>query len=397
MEIKEITDEMALQEFLLDIDCLNALNEWTNKFNVFEVLKISRAEIRHSNMLSWLLSPRENHGLNDWVIRGLVEHIVSSQNLVSLDVFKVLLMDFYDFNVVREWNSIDLLLISNKSNLVICIENKVGSKEHSNQLNRYRDTVNKHYIDYDKIFLYLTPNKDDPSDTEHWLSLSYTELMDVVENAVRKSKLSTEIEFLIKNYIETVRWHIVGDERIIKICNEIYSKHKKALDLIFENKPDNIHEITDFILEYLKSLEIFNDKFTINFEKSSKSYIRFTSDALDSILKESDTEKSGWRTKNHYFYEVVNRGNTIKMHLALSKGDLTDSERENAFSDLIRVVLPNTNRTNWVWKTLKSWVLCKYTEEQSIDDIKEELVKKIDLSLSKIVEFESELLEKLNK
>ena len=62
--------EKALQDFLLDIDCLDALLPWTGKFNLFDVLKISRTEIRHSNVLSWLLSANENHGLGDSYVRG---------------------------------------------------------------------------------------------------------------------------------------------------------------------------------------------------------------------------------------------------------------------------------------------------------------------------------------
>ena len=51
-----LTDEEALKNFLLDIDCLNELQPWTGHFNLFDVLKISRTEIRHSNVLSWLLN-----------------------------------------------------------------------------------------------------------------------------------------------------------------------------------------------------------------------------------------------------------------------------------------------------------------------------------------------------
>ena len=52
MEFKDVnlSNEEALQDFLLDIDCLNELQPWTGHFNLFDVLKISKTEIRHSNM-----------------------------------------------------------------------------------------------------------------------------------------------------------------------------------------------------------------------------------------------------------------------------------------------------------------------------------------------------------
>lgn len=36
--------------------------------NIFDILKITRAEIRHSNFLGWILNPDEGHGLNEIVL-----------------------------------------------------------------------------------------------------------------------------------------------------------------------------------------------------------------------------------------------------------------------------------------------------------------------------------------
>ena len=63
-----------LEEFLLDIDILDKLDGYMNKFNVFDVLRISKMEIRHSNMLAWLLNPKETHGLGDTFLRKFLQH-----------------------------------------------------------------------------------------------------------------------------------------------------------------------------------------------------------------------------------------------------------------------------------------------------------------------------------
>ena len=94
-------EEQALKAFLLDIDCLDPLADWTSKFNLFDILKITRTEIRHSNMLSWLLNPNENHGLNDSVIRGFIQYVVTSFS-EDLDVFDTLLMACHNFMIQRE-------------------------------------------------------------------------------------------------------------------------------------------------------------------------------------------------------------------------------------------------------------------------------------------------------
>ena len=146
----QISDEEALQNFLLDIDCLDELLPWTKRFNLFDILKISRTEIRHSNMLGWLLNPNENHGLGDALLKSILQDVVRADSS-RYDVFETLLMDLYSFSVYREWKNIDLLLISSTERCAIAIENKIGSHEHDNQLARYRKTLESDYPQYRKI------------------------------------------------------------------------------------------------------------------------------------------------------------------------------------------------------------------------------------------------------
>ena len=178
---KELTNEEALQNFLLDIGCLDELLPWTGKFNLFDVLKITRAEIRHSNMLGWLLNPNENHGLGDAFLRGILQRLVENGSDGRYDVFNVLLMDLYSFSVMREWKNIDILLTSSDEKTVIAIENKVGSHEHSNQLNRYREILEQEYPEYSRLCVFLTPDGETPSDVENWDILSYNDVVEVLE------------------------------------------------------------------------------------------------------------------------------------------------------------------------------------------------------------------------
>ena len=391
----DINDEKVLKDFLLDIDCLNKLNPWTNKFNLFDVLKISRTEIRHSNLLGWLLDPNENHNLKDYFIRGLIEKTIKNIDGNSdINIFNILLMNFYEFKVLRERNNIDLLLVADESKVLICIENKVYSSEHSNQLKRYKEIIDNDYKDYKKIYLYLTPTGEDSSDVENWISISYSDLIEILIASTEKTSLLPDVELLLENYIETVRWHIVGDDKLMKICNEIYKKHKKALDLIYENKADNSQEISNFIIEHVKSSK--QDNFELNIDKSGKSYIRFTSTIMDKILKKQDTETSGWKTSNYYFYEITNRGNTLKLQHSISKGNFTDEERDNYFEKILKT-FPNDKKLNWTWKILKSWPILKYTDDKTVDDIEDNLVQKLDEIFDKLSEYEKGVEIKVNQ
>lgn len=161
----QISDEEALQNFLLDIDCLDELLPWTRRFNLFDILKISRTEIRHSNMLGWLLNPNENHGLGDALLKSILQNVVRADSS-RYDVFETLLMDLYSFSVYREWKNIDLLLISNTERCAIAIENKIGSHEHDNQLARYlRQPLFPAYPSNDPVLQFWLL----PSPADQWL------------------------------------------------------------------------------------------------------------------------------------------------------------------------------------------------------------------------------------
>ena len=54
------------------------------KFNPFDVLRYADYEIRHSNVLAWLLQPSESHGLHDKFLRAFVQCL--DLNEVGLDL-----------------------------------------------------------------------------------------------------------------------------------------------------------------------------------------------------------------------------------------------------------------------------------------------------------------------
>lgn len=81
--------EKVLQDFLLDIECLEELLPWTENFNLFNVLKISRTEIRHSNMLAWLMDPNENHGLGDAFLKGVLQKLIEKDSAKNMMSFKL--------------------------------------------------------------------------------------------------------------------------------------------------------------------------------------------------------------------------------------------------------------------------------------------------------------------
>ena len=64
-----------LEDFILRNPDLDRLENLLEEFNIFETLKITHAEIRHSNVIAWLLNPTENHGLSNYFLKQLFKQL----------------------------------------------------------------------------------------------------------------------------------------------------------------------------------------------------------------------------------------------------------------------------------------------------------------------------------
>ena len=57
-------DYAALNELIVNCPDFGKLESLLGGFNLFRVLAFEYGEIRHSNVLAWILDPAESHGLD---------------------------------------------------------------------------------------------------------------------------------------------------------------------------------------------------------------------------------------------------------------------------------------------------------------------------------------------
>ena len=182
----------------------------------------------------------------------------------------------------------------------------------------------------------------------------------------------------------------MGDERLAKICAEIYSKHKRALDLIYENKPDRASDIAEIFrawgVQKTQSGEI-----EIVLDKCNKTYTRFKTPTMSAILPDADEALSGWNTKNHYFYELINNdGSEFYIQIAFSSRNIPEHLR--TICDEINIHYPSRQqKVNWQWRTPFRTKSSKIDPDTSEEKIYELLQKK----LEEIRAFEEALGQKL--
>lgn len=367
------SDKEALLKFMQDAECLDALSKWTNDFNIFDVLKISRTEIRHSNLLSWLIDPNENHGLGDSFLYGII--VLLSKELDQKTALHLLSSDLYSYNVFREWNHIDILLISNQNRVVLAIENKVGAHEHNSgnseesQLITYKNKITAQYYDYKKIYIYLTPDGEEPSDND-WITLNYSDVVTVLEKVYssKANQLGSDVSLLIKNYIDNIKKNITMDQELINLCNSIYNKHRRALDLIFENRDDVVSQISNNCKSIIEQIP------GVTFDNSSKSkkYLKFRTTGLNDAFQGIDPKYY------YYQFEIDEKHITVMLEYHKEKAEQLDDEIYETMMEFRKKFkfCAEPTKPDWVW--YRVW---KHKTDNVYDEnwIKEKIKKIMDI------------------
>lgn len=112
----------TLEKFLLDNPELEKLEGLLSQFNVFETLRMVNTEIRHSNVLAWLLTPSENHGLGDYFLKQFLRNfVVENKSALEkhISLFDLEILTYSNVEVRREWKNIDILLLIDEDSHMI--------------------------------------------------------------------------------------------------------------------------------------------------------------------------------------------------------------------------------------------------------------------------------------
>jgi hypothetical protein len=252
------TERALLESLIVENEDLEKLESKLAQFNIFEAIGVVRQELRHSNFLAFLLNPSENHRLDDIFLKRFLKRLLleeyepTDEKYTKVSPVDIDIADFTDADVRREWQNIDILIHSPRNKLVCAIENKIDAGESIDQLIKYQRTVKEEFKDCRAILIYLTPVGELPSQ-KNWRIYNYSKIAEIIDSICisYKSTLGTDIYTLMTHYSTLIRRHIVSDSEVAELCRKIYTKHKQALDLIFEHRPDLQSEIATKIHELL--------------------------------------------------------------------------------------------------------------------------------------------------
>ena len=190
--------------------------------------------------------------------------------------------------------------------------------------------------------------------------------------------------------------------QFVKDGRDIPPEIKEEIELSSTMDADEkrTHDIALFILKWAQDKES-NGEIHVNLEKCTNTYCRFTTDAMSALLPDALEPRSGWKTKNHYFYEVVNnkrthvkagnKGNIVGMQLALSGENIPKSLK--TICEKINKHYPSKRQyENWYWRIPFNVERVVIPYEMG----EENIIKLLDAQFAELMNYEKELLKVMN-
>ncbi len=199
-------------------------------FSPFKVLRVGSYELRHANMLAWLLDPAESHGFGDsflrsFLSRALRDHPVLEQfelsasgaATVSREVTVRALqkrninssLETLESDRIPRGRRLDILIEG--EGWLVAIEVKIFSGEVKNQLADYCMAIKESCADSSLYgLIYLTLDEGDKPSIEEWTAATWDEnvvlpLQEVLDAHCTSSMPPGSAGSFIDSYLETLR------------------------------------------------------------------------------------------------------------------------------------------------------------------------------------------------
>jgi len=374
-----IKDELAT---LIKDTSIEKLELLLFKPNIFDILKIKDVEVRHSNFLAWLLDPEGNHNLRDIFLKWFLKEVFASVKVAWANEFMVDSMDTRDIKIMREFTRIDLVLVSTE--FVLVIENKMWSADHTDQLNRYKQTINKIFPKHKKAFVFLTPYGAEPKlpdDAGVYVSYAYASIVKILEYLVELhyASMSQAVRTYIEDYLCILRRNIMKEDDVIELAQKIYEQHKNAFDFIFEHKPDRMLEASESFLAAIKKAGYIP-------ETQNKGFARFLTKELHEVIPR--TGLGGWKNNEQFLFEINFWSKNMTLKTVVGPGNKKNREIIiNALMTINGAMRPKTE----IWSSIHS-----HKHQININNEKYQDPKKLQDDLFTMLKNEAGFIEKVS-
>ena len=180
------------------------------EFNTFDVLRYADYEIRHSNVLAWLLRPGDTHGLGRRFLEWFVDHVKERLAAAGGKPLPATELKATNVDVKRELHYVDVTIFFKKEKYVIAIENKPepALPAHFDQIGRYVEELRDEYEDHTVGGVLLTTSPDGSVDIPGIAHVSWKSVHEAIGSFHENGEFHAGgVEAFISQYLTLVdRW-----------------------------------------------------------------------------------------------------------------------------------------------------------------------------------------------
>jgi len=234
---------------------------------------IQLVENQHSDVMSWMLDPKEGHGQGDAILKDLLAYASSRARCqIGLDdrtrtskffrkwtPLRIHTSSFASSFVLRELglgssnrnSRLDLLVVDMQNRILVVVENKAGTPQSESQLEVYRTAINEllsshtelrgfdvALIAMDRYFYELDgadANDEAPIWTSSWVGISYDWLTASAKRAEVQVTRGNAAASLVMNYCRSeTSWESPVQARLTEIACELTQSYENEAAVLAE-------------------------------------------------------------------------------------------------------------------------------------------------------------------
>ena len=186
----------------------------SKEFNTFDVLRYADYEIRHSNVLAWLLRPADTHGIGSRFLKWFVNRV--NRRLAAGDMERLPETSFEAANVDvwRERHYVDITIRFKREKCLIAVENKTesASSDHLDQVMGYDRKLRGEYKNHTVRSVLLSASPDGSVKFPRIAHVGWDSVGEAISSTLTAGEFpSPSVQAFIRQYVDMVeRWFRPG-------------------------------------------------------------------------------------------------------------------------------------------------------------------------------------------
>ena len=215
------------------------------EFNTFDVLRYSGYEIRHSNVVAWLLRPADTHGIGARFLEWFVHHVFGRFPAAERVRLTETSFEAGNVEVWRERDYVDVTILFKKEKCLIAVENKPESAHphHLDQVMGYEETLLGKHRDHTVRSVLLSTSPDGTVNFPGIAHVGWDCVREAIGSVLAAGGFpSPDVQAFIRQYLDMVeRWFRPGSESFRALLDDHRTVLKEMRRVLEQDGDGGVH------------------------------------------------------------------------------------------------------------------------------------------------------------